>query len=358
MRKILDTFAHYAMFLSLFFTPVVQANDGVAIFNSEDLTIDYRNEVEKQEAFELPQEYALTDDEELEEAQSLAESFLTGKKSKSKKHAKKYFLALASVFQNEAPYMKEWIEYYAMLGVDRFYLYNNKSSDNYLEVLDPYIKNGLVVLIDWPMENDNLASWNRTQVLGFQNSLVRARKDGVKWLALLDLDEYLVPIRKDSIKDLLNFYEQEASPETGGICFMYVFFGTSGVKKIPANKLMIETLTFNGDVAANNDPWLAWERGLYKSIAKVDCALQVGSQHYFVYRSPYKNIMPLVENAQINHYWTKDEEFFYNVKVPRREVWGDNADALRESQFMGLENQYSLPILRFVPELRKRMGLQ
>ena len=63
---------------------------------------------------------------------------------------KKFFLSICTVFKDEAPYLKEWIEYHKLLGVEHFRLYNNDSIDNYQEVLRPYIEKGEVTLIDWP----------------------------------------------------------------------------------------------------------------------------------------------------------------------------------------------------------------
>ena len=48
-------------------------------------------------------------------------------------------LAIATMFQDEARWLKEWLEYHLLVGVQHFYLYNNLSSDNYQDVLQPYI---------------------------------------------------------------------------------------------------------------------------------------------------------------------------------------------------------------------------
>ncbi len=62
----------------------------------------------------------------------------------------KHEFAVCAMFQNEAPYLKEWIDYHHnVLGATYFYLYNNESQDNYEEVLAPYIEKGLVELIEW-----------------------------------------------------------------------------------------------------------------------------------------------------------------------------------------------------------------
>ncbi len=59
-----------------------------------------------------------------------------------------YELGIASQFRDEAPYLKEWVEYHRMVGVDHFWLYNNSSIDNWEEVLQPYIDEGLVEVFD------------------------------------------------------------------------------------------------------------------------------------------------------------------------------------------------------------------
>ena len=61
----------------------------------------------------------------------------------------KYKASLCLIFKDEAPYLKEWLEYHLLIGIDHFYLYNNNSSDNYLEVLGPYIEDGTVTLINY-----------------------------------------------------------------------------------------------------------------------------------------------------------------------------------------------------------------
>jgi hypothetical protein len=54
------------------------------------------------------------------------------------------------MFKDEAPWLKEWISYHHnILGVEHFYLYNNDSSDDYREVLRPWIDQHIVELIDW-----------------------------------------------------------------------------------------------------------------------------------------------------------------------------------------------------------------
>ena len=39
---------------------------------------------------------------------------------------KKYNVAVCTIFKNEAPYLKEWIEFNLIAGIEHFYLYNGE----------------------------------------------------------------------------------------------------------------------------------------------------------------------------------------------------------------------------------------
>ena len=60
---------------------------------------------------------------------------------------RQYKVSIGAIFKNEALYLKEWIEFHRIVGVEHFYLYNNNSDDNYREVLEPYIKRNIVTLV-------------------------------------------------------------------------------------------------------------------------------------------------------------------------------------------------------------------
>ena len=62
----------------------------------------------------------------------------------------KYFMSIACIIKNEGPYLREWLEYHKLIGVEHFYVYDNESSDNTKEVLQPYIDAGDVTYIYFP----------------------------------------------------------------------------------------------------------------------------------------------------------------------------------------------------------------
>lgn len=119
-----------------------------------------------------------------------------------------YELAIASMFRNEASYLKEWIEYHRMVGVSHFWLYNDNSTDNWKEILQPYIDVGLVEVFDWPTPH-GIAYFHR-QVEAFRDAVQLARGN-TAWLALIDIDEFLLPMQNRSVPECLNSHFSHAS---------------------------------------------------------------------------------------------------------------------------------------------------
>jgi hypothetical protein len=260
----------------------------------------------------------------------------------------RYQIAATLIFRNEAPYLKEWIEYYRLLGVERFYMYNNLSTDNYKEVLSPYIKKKIVELIEWSDESCDIPSWNAVQCLAYREAINKAKADRVKWLAILDSDEFLVPRHVDSLTEFLSQYDND---EIGGIRVLWVMFGTSYVDKIPKNQTMIETLLLNG----------GYTQGMWKSVVRphrVDPYILGGPHHQEYIEGFIHPVMPL-EDIQCNHYWSRDEYYLKNFKIPRRISWGTPPEVCEQwKEDFNQTTPASEPILRFVPKLRKRLGLK
>ncbi len=61
-----------------------------------------------------------------------------------------YYLTISAIMKNEGPYLKEWLEFHLMTGVEHFYLYDNSSDDETVKILDDYIKRGIVSYHLWP----------------------------------------------------------------------------------------------------------------------------------------------------------------------------------------------------------------
>lgn len=261
-------------------------------------------------------------------------------------------LAIAAMFQDEARWLKEWLEYHLLTGVQHFYLYNNLSKDNYQDVLRSYVASGVVDLIEWPYVGGN--TYDAVQCDAYRDALGRARNTA-KWLALIDVDEFLVPVRNDELTSVLTKFESDSA--VGGVCAAWVFFGTSYVPRIPQDRLMIETLVLSGQELETRSTF-PWDHGTFKSIVRPERTTSVENAHVALYNAGHSHVPLLRDFIQTNHYWTRDDAFFKEIKLPRNARRGVPVEtSISWAAAMNKETPMNAPILRFVPALRKRMGM-
>lgn len=96
------------------------------------------------------------------------------------------YLSVCAIAKDEGPYFKEWLDWHICQGVQKFYIYDNNSTDETKAVLSPYVEKGLVEYVYW--------AGYRMQLAAYDDCLERHRLD-TRWLAFIDLDEFLVPVR-------------------------------------------------------------------------------------------------------------------------------------------------------------------
>lgn len=272
-----------------------------------------------------------------------------------------YELAICTIFQNDAPYLKEWIEFHKLQGVQHFYLYNNNSTDHYLAVLEPYLAREEVTLVPWSYnyQNDDNARWIAIQTGAYLDCIQRFGEE-TKWLAVIDSDEFLYCPTAEKLNGFLERYE-----EFGAVCVNWVRFGTSHVKEIPHGCLMIELLTHCSEPDSADNLFI-------KSIVQPRYVEEGISGHSFRYkqgklavdagrqrvsRNMSKRI--LLDQIRINHYWTRTENYFKLFKIPSRYKRRNAFDAKKMKRIAKACNRSSdTTILQFVVPLKKAMNLQ
>lgn len=235
-----------------------------------------------------------------------------------------YQLSICGIFHNEARFLEEWIDYHRHVGVEHFYLYNNRSTDDSVEKLQKYIEQGCVTLIDWHHDYDNLIDWNDIQCRAYQDGLKRS--NGVsRWLAIIDTDEFIVPVTAKTIPEILVDY-QAAS----GVAVNWVMYGSADIYEVPHDQRMTHRLLLRAP-----DP--KSEHYLVKSIVDPKRVLHMDSPHFCWYLEGccvntnwehvplYNSPSFAVDKLRINHYWTRDAKFMYEDKIPRgTKMYSDN----------------------------------
>jgi hypothetical protein len=175
-------------------------------------------------------------------------------------------LAVCAVFRDEAPYLAEWVEFHRLVGVEHFFLYDDRSADAGCEVLAPYVSDGLVTLTECAVP---LASGG--QGLAYDDALGRAR-GRFRWLAFIDIDEFLFSPEQGSLVGVLAEFEQDP-----GVLVNWQVYGSSGLQN-RADGLVIESFTRRARTG-----WVRNRR--VKSIVDPTRALRSMGPHFFAYDS-------------------------------------------------------------------------
>lgn len=274
--------------------------------------------------------------------------------SESHTVSKKYQLSVGALFKNKAKNLKEWIEYHRIVGVDHFYLYNNNSRDRYLDVLDPYIRSGIVTLIQWPdflgpVNEEKVFLWSlSTQISAYENALHMHALKETKWLVFIDVDEYLVPPNADKLTDILEKYK-----EYPGVILASDFFDADKNYALPKRKVLIETTQLT----------CAPKLNIQKSVAKMlfqpeQCKGFIWPPYQCVFKDQRQPITLRKPEMRINQYLQRDIGYFHLGKTL---LHVDNRTLTDEELSEILENNYEIEdqersIYRFIPELLERMG--
>jgi hypothetical protein len=174
------------------------------------------------------------------------------------------YLSICAIFKDEAPYLPEWIEFHRLVGVERFFLYDNASSDGGREILEPWVRAGVASLAECSMPlGEGGQGW------AYADALRRAR-GRTRWLAFIDLDEFLFSPGPTPLPDVLTEYEQHP-----GIVVNWQVYGSSG-QTTTSDGLVIERF-----VGRARTRWVRNRR--VKSIVDPERTVRPIGPHFFAY---------------------------------------------------------------------------
>lgn len=214
-----------------------------------------------------------------------------------------YYLTVGAIFKNESHILKEWLDHYIYHGTEKFYLINDNSDDNFMDILQPYLDDGIVELFN-PQEPKYDG---RQSCLYVKYFLPKLKNKEMQWLALLDLDEFLYsPIERD-LRKLLKQFEN-----FGQIHVDWINFGSNGFIQQPKN--VVESFTKcdildfskgSGPKNIINSNFFTVDLGIHESHVygpRVNLSWRFNVHH------------PLF---LINHYGLQSLEFWQTVKMTR-----------------------------------------
>jgi hypothetical protein len=142
------------------------------------------------------------------------------------------FLSICAIVKNEADYIYEWLSYHYAIGVERFTIFHNASTDDTLAVIKSWDQFGLVDVIEWP--------YPAPQIGAYREMLANYRHVS-EWCAFIDVDEFLCPKGPRTLPALLRALPEDC----GGLYVHWMCFGSSGHVAKP-DGLVTETYTRRG----------------------------------------------------------------------------------------------------------------
>ena len=213
----------------------------------------------------------------------------------------RYYLAVCAIAKNEGAYFKEWIEWHRGMGVEKFYIYDNESTDGTRQVLEPYIASGLVEYRYFPGYHCQLAAYD--------DCFEKYRFDA-RWLAIIDLDEFIVPIKAPTIPAFLQRFEKFPVVEIN-----WLVYGSGGAKTKEDGPMMerfkchsLPEHRLNRHVKSIVDP-----RRVFSVIGCHEVARISGSavdSHGYPIKRNFRDREPQQDVIRINHYAVKSYEEF------------------------------------------------
>jgi len=269
-------------------------------------------------------------------------------------------LAVVAIFKGEDEYLREWIEFHRIVGVEHFFLYDNAASDVSRSILAPYIAEGIVTytpFAEFP-EPCLRSRYGKDQFhkLSMQNlaygDCARKYARRCDWLAKIDLDEFLYPLPPfGSLPEAFARFERR---DVKGFTVAAARFGPSG--RLDRSGLpVIES--YRSRYAGLDRNWKSVGRG-----SRISALLGYHGCHSFFYKAdPLARVLDDEATgavARINHYVVKSRAEYldkiaahsagHKAGKESPEKWA------RTDAEAGTEDEGS--ILRFLPELKARLA--
>lgn len=143
-------------------------------------------------------------------------------------------LALVLICRDVADYIDEWIGFHVLAGVRHFYIYNNNSVDGTAkQAIMNRTGNVSVTVHPWELKPLVVKSgrWKKPEIaiqeLAYAHAILNYGERH-KWMSFIDIDEFLIPVRHDTLPDALEQLKAHSN-----ISLPWFNFGHCGHKTRP-----------------------------------------------------------------------------------------------------------------------------
>ncbi len=126
-------------------------------------------------------------------------------------------LSVCAIVKDEGPYLLEWLAHHRLVGVQHFVIFDNGSTDGTGSLLAGLARAGILDYVPWP-NIPGVAAQRPAYIAGLARLAERSR-----WVAFIDADEFLNPLRGETVPDILKDYETAA-----GLMVPWRLYGSNG----------------------------------------------------------------------------------------------------------------------------------
>ena len=140
-------------------------------------------------------------------------------------------LQVCAIFRDEAPYLREWIEFLRIGKISRFSTCSKCPLDNWQEVVQPYVESGWVDITEWPRRPP-------CQMEAYAHFIETHRNLPAR-VAFIDCDEFLFSPCCPSVTEALDTI---GVTDWGAVGVNWMCFGASG-QDYQTNGLVTERFT-------------------------------------------------------------------------------------------------------------------
>ena len=229
-------------------------------------------------------------------------------------------IAILTCFKNESHILKEWIEHYKNRGIEHIYMINDFSTDNYLEIIQPYLDAGFITLFNSDVINNSIERQVLLYTKYFYN-IVKEEKH--KWFFILDLDEFLYSPNEINLNKIIEKYDNYSQLHIG-----WHNFGSNSHIEQPNG--VVDNFT-KRDVYKASKVYISHKSG-FKSANFIDFGIHSsnvkGKSLWFKHENDNSDLI-------INHYSIQSWNHFVNVKINKgcADNWPGHPSYLSPSKY-------------------------
>jgi len=139
-------------------------------------------------------------------------------------------LAICLIVRNEGRHIAEWIDFHLKAGVAHFVIYDNGCTDGTISVAKDRLGASQLTVMPWDqkLSDGRTSAEIHNQVLAYAHCL-RNFGPRFRWMAFIDVDEFMVPTSATSLPDAL-----EPLAEEKHISLPWHMFGRNGYDAPPS----------------------------------------------------------------------------------------------------------------------------